>query len=96
MSLKRLRLNSVETMLKSALDYAPSSSGAAGSATDLAVIAVLVKLGIRRGRSSSPRCFGVGGKPFGAFRVSYDVRPTATRFWTHFPDLKAELERRKC
>ncbi|HRW46220.1 MAG: sugar transferase [Caldilinea sp.] len=92
MSLKRLRLNSVETMLKSALDYALIFLALPVLLPIFAVIAVLIKLDspgpifYRRG------VLGVGGKPFGAFKFR-TMYVNGNQILDRFPDLKAELER---
>lgn len=92
MSLKRLRLNSVETMLKSALDYALIFLALPVLLPVFAVISVLIKLDSPGPIFYRRRVLGVGGKPFGAFKFR-TMYVNGNQILDRFPDLKAELER---
>lgn len=92
MSLKRLRLNSVETMLKSALDYALIFLAMPVLLPIFAVIAVLIKLDSPGPIFYRRRVLGVGGKPFGAFKFR-TMYVNGNQILERFPDMKAELER---
>lgn len=92
MSLKRLRLNGVETILKSALDYTLIFLALPVLLPVFAVIAALIKIDspgpifYRRG------VLGVGGKPFGAFKFR-TMYVNGNQILEQFPELKAELAR---
>ncbi len=90
MSLKRLRLNGVETLLKGALDYALILLALPVLLPVFVVIAVLIKLD-SPGPVFYHRCvLGVGGKSFGAFKFR-TMYVDGNQILEQFPELKAEL-----
>jgi len=90
MSLKRLRLSHVETLLKTGLDYLLILAAMPLLLPIFLTVALLVKLD-----SSGPvfyqrRVLGVGGRPFGAFKFR-TMYVNGNDILEQHPELKAEL-----
>lgn len=92
MSLKRLRLNSIETILKSALDFALILLALPVLLPVFAAIALLIKLDSPGPIFYRRRVLGVGAKPFGAFKFR-TMYVNGNQILEQFPELKAELAR---
>jgi len=92
MSLKRLRLNNIETLLKSALDYALILLALPILLPVFVIVALLIKLDSPGPVFYRRRVLGVGGKPFGAFKFR-TMYVNGNQILEQFPELKAELAR---
>lgn len=92
MSLKRLRLNGIETILKSALDYALILLAMPVLLPVFAVVALLIKLDSPGPVFYRRSVLGVGGRPFGAFKFR-TMYVNGNQILDQYPDLKAELAR---
>lgn len=92
MSLKRLRLNGIETILKSALDYALILLAMPVLLPVFAVIALLIKLDSPGPVFYRRSVLGVGSRPFGAFKFR-TMYVNGNQILDRYPDLKAELAR---
>lgn len=90
MSLKRLRLNQVETLLKTALDYLLILAAMPVLLPLFAVIALLVKLDSPGPVLYRRRVMGVGGRAFGAFKFR-TMYVNGNEILDRHPELKAEL-----
>ena len=90
MSLKRLRLNGVETLLKSVLDYTLIVLALPVLLPLFVVIAASIKLDSPGPVFYRRRVLGVGGKSFGAFKFR-TMYVNGHQILEQFPELKAEL-----
>lgn len=92
LSLKRLRLNRMETMLKTALDYFLILAALPFLLPIFLVVALLVKLDSPGPVFYQRRVMGMGGRPFGAFKFRTMV-VNGNEILEQHPELKAELAR---
>jgi exopolysaccharide biosynthesis polyprenyl glycosylphosphotransferase len=89
-SLSKTRLEPVELVLKTILDYALTLAGVMMLAPVFAAIALLIKLDSPGPVFHRRRVLGVGGKPFDAFKFR-TMFVNGNEILTRYPELLAEL-----
>jgi exopolysaccharide biosynthesis polyprenyl glycosylphosphotransferase len=91
-SLRRLRLNRVETVLKTALDYALIIVALPILLPVFVILALLVKFDSPGPIFFPRRVLGVGGRPFDAFKFR-TMHVNGNALLEQYPELKVELAR---